>query len=81
VDDIEDRKARAERGWIAEPPPVPASPYRPGQDTKWYLMMGARRLLEEKTARERALAEDFAARYAVLRERDSQFAEEPDSSS
>ena len=61
MDDIEDRKRRAERGWIAETPPKPASPYRPGQETKWYLMMGARRLLEEKAARERASAQDLAA--------------------
>lgn len=80
MDDIEDRKRRAERGWIAEPPPMPANPYRPGQETKWYLMMGARRLLEEKVARGRASMQDLAARHARPRERDRQFTEEPDSS-
>lgn len=75
MEDIEDRKRRAERGWIAQPPTRPASPYQPGQETKWYLMMGARRLLEEKVARERALAQDFAARHAGLRKRDPQFTE------
>ena len=82
MDEIEDRKSRAERGWIAEPsPPAPAGPDRPGQNKKWYLMMGAMRLLEEKVARERALAQDLAARYADLKEKDrSYFTEDLESS-
>jgi len=73
VDEVEHRKMRAERGWIADPPPAPPTPYRPGQDTKWYLMMGARRLLTEKIARDRASAQDLTARYADLKERDRSY--------
>ena len=81
MDEIEYRKKRAERGWIAETPPAPATLDRRGNDTKWYVMMGARRLLEEKVERDRTLAEDLAARYADLREKDrTYFTEEPGSS-
>ena len=31
----------AEQGWIADPPPPPPSPLHPGEEHKWYRMMGA----------------------------------------
>jgi hypothetical protein len=36
-------------------------------------MMGARRLLTEKIARDRASAQDLTARYADLKERDRSY--------
>jgi hypothetical protein len=47
-DEIEARKKAAERGWLADPPPRPPRETIPGEENKWYLMMGARRLLERK---------------------------------
>jgi hypothetical protein len=48
-DSSEARKLRAERGWLADPPPRPPRETIPGD--KWYLMMGARHLLEKKRER------------------------------
>ena len=47
-DEIEVRRTRAHRGWIAEPPPVVVEPLPPRHITKWFTMMGARDLLPEK---------------------------------
>jgi hypothetical protein len=46
--EIEARKKAAERGWLADPPPRPPREMIPGEENKWYLMMGARHLLEKK---------------------------------
>lgn len=51
-DEIEARKKRAERGWLADPPSPPRA-YIPGEENKWFLMMGARDALERKRKRER----------------------------
>ena len=50
--EIEVRKKKAERGWLADPAPPPPWEYIPGEEAKWYLMMGARYLLELKRERE-----------------------------
>ena len=47
--EIEVRKKKAERGWLADPAPPPPQEYIPGEENKWYLMMGARYLRELKT--------------------------------
>jgi len=47
-EEIEARKKAAERGWLADPPPRPPREMIPGVQNKWYLMMGARNLLEKK---------------------------------
>ena len=52
-DEIEARKKKAERGWLADPPPPPPRAYIPGEENKWYLMMGARDVLGRKRKRER----------------------------
>ena len=52
-DEIEARKNKAERGWLADPPPPPPRAYIPGEENKWFLMMGARDALERKRKRER----------------------------
>lgn len=39
-DEIESRKKKAERGWLADPPPPPRE-YIPGEEHKWRVMMGA----------------------------------------
>jgi hypothetical protein len=39
-----DSKDRAMRGWLADPPPPPRT-YAPGEEHKWYKMMGAAHLL------------------------------------
>lgn len=46
-DEIEARKAGAQRGWIADPPPAVVEPLPPHHITKWFAMMGARNLLRE----------------------------------
>jgi len=51
-DEIEARKKRAERGWLADPPPPPPRAYIPGEENTWYLMMGARHVLERRRERE-----------------------------
>ncbi len=38
----------ARRGWIADPPPPPPRDYIPGEEYKWYLMMGAARWIPRK---------------------------------
>jgi len=48
----EARKKKAERGWLADPAPPPPREYIPGEEARWYLMMGARNLLELKRERE-----------------------------
>lgn len=48
----EARTKKAERGWLADPAPPPPSEGIPGEEIKWYLMMGARYLLELKPERE-----------------------------
>ena len=52
-DEIEARGKKAERGWLADPPPLPPRAYIPGEEKKWFLMMGARDALERKRKRER----------------------------
>ena len=47
-DEIEVRKKQAERGWLADPPPAPSRGYIPGEENKWFLMMGARYLLDRR---------------------------------
>jgi hypothetical protein len=47
-DEIEARKAGAQRGWIADSPPAPVEPLPPHHITKWFTMMGARNLLRER---------------------------------
>ena len=42
-DEIEARKGKALRGWIAEPPPAVVEPLPPHHITKWFTMMGARK--------------------------------------
>ena len=69
-DEIEARKKKAERGWLADPPPRPPRETRPGEENKWYLMTGARHLLEQKRERERRAAQDIADRYRHLKEQD-----------
>ena len=49
----EARKKKAQRGWLADPAPPPPRKYIPGEENKWYLMMGARNLREPKRERER----------------------------
>ena len=41
------RKTKAQRGWIADPPPAVVEPLPPHHITKWFTMMGARNLLRE----------------------------------
>jgi len=48
-DEIEARKVKAQRGWIADPP-APVDPLPPHHITKWFTMMGARNLLCEREA-------------------------------
>ena len=45
--EIEDRKKKAQHGWIAEPPAV-VEPLPPHHITKWFTVMGARNLLRER---------------------------------
>ena len=47
-DEIEARKKKAERGWLADPSPVPPRAYIPGEENKWYKMMGATYLLHKR---------------------------------
>ena len=51
-DEIEARKKKAERGCLADPPPLPPRAYIAGEENKWFLMMGARDALERKRKRE-----------------------------
>jgi len=51
-DELEVRKKQPGRGWLADPPPPPPRESIPGEENKWYLMMGARYLLELKRERE-----------------------------
>jgi len=44
-DETEERKKRAERGWLVDPAPKPPRELTPGEERKWFLMMGARYLL------------------------------------
>jgi hypothetical protein len=46
-DEIEARKVKAQRGWIADPPAV-VVPLPPHHITKWHTMMGVRNLLRTK---------------------------------
>ena len=41
-------KDRAMRGWLSDPPPPPPRTYAPGEEHKWYKMMGATDLLPER---------------------------------
>ena len=47
-DEIEARKKKAERGWLADPPPAPPRANIPGEENKWYKMMGATYLLHKR---------------------------------
>jgi hypothetical protein len=51
-------KERAMRGWLTDPPPPPPRDYHPGEEHKWYKMMGAAHLLppREREALRRSLA-------------------------
>jgi len=44
-DEIEARKTKAQRGWIADPPPAVVESLPPHHVSKWFTMMGARNLL------------------------------------
>lgn len=44
----EARKKKAQRGWIADPPPPVAEPLPRHHITKWFTIMGARYLLRER---------------------------------
>jgi len=46
-DEIEARTVKAQRGWIADPPPAVVEPLPPHHITKWFTVMGARNLLRE----------------------------------
>ena len=46
-DGIEARKKKAQRGWIAKPPPPMVELLPPHHISKWLVMMGARNLLRE----------------------------------
>ena len=46
--EIEARKTKAQRGWIADPPPPMVAPLPPHHITKWFAMMGARNMLRER---------------------------------
>ena len=50
-DEIETRKAKVRRGWIADPPPAAVAPLPPHHITKWFTMMGVRNLLRERESR------------------------------
>ena len=50
--EIEIRKKEAESGWLADPAPPPLRECIPGEENKWYLMMGARNLRGLKRERE-----------------------------
>ena len=43
-----DNKGRAVRGWLSDPPPPPPRTYTPGEEHKWYKMMGATDLLPQQ---------------------------------
>jgi len=47
-DEIETRKKKVQRGWIADPPPAVVEPLPPHHITKWFTMMGARNLRRTK---------------------------------
>jgi hypothetical protein len=38
---VVDNKERAMRGWLTDSPPPPPRTYIPGEEYKWYWMMGA----------------------------------------
>jgi hypothetical protein len=40
-----DNTQRAMRGWLTDSPPPPPRTYAPGEEHKWYKMMGAAHLL------------------------------------
>jgi hypothetical protein len=40
-----DNKDRARQGWLTDNPPAPPRTYPPGEEHKWYRMMGAAHLL------------------------------------
>ena len=46
--EIEARKTKAQRGWIADPPPAAVEPLPPHHITKWRRVMGARDLLRKR---------------------------------
>jgi len=50
-DEIETRKAKVRRGWIADPPPAAVAPLPPHHITKWFTMMGVQNLLRERESR------------------------------
>ncbi len=45
---VMDQKDRAMRGWLTDSPPPPPRPYIPGEEHKWYKMMGATDLVPER---------------------------------
>ena len=47
-DAIEARKTQAESGWLADPAPSPPRAYVPGEENKWYKMVGATYLLRKR---------------------------------
>jgi hypothetical protein len=47
-DEIEARKDKSQRGWVAEPPPAVVVPLPSHHVTKWFTKMGARDLLRER---------------------------------
>ena len=49
-DEVEARRTKARRGWIANPPPAVVEPPPPHHIDKWRRMMGARSLLRGSEA-------------------------------
>lgn len=49
---IEDNKRRAERGWIADPPPETPEPLSSAHIHKWPKIMGAKNLLKKEGEKE-----------------------------
>jgi len=47
-DEIEARRKKVQRGWIADPPPAVVEPLPPHHITKWHTMMGTRNLLRKR---------------------------------
>ncbi|MGV1004870.1 MAG: hypothetical protein ACOYEV_08915 [Candidatus Nanopelagicales bacterium] len=52
-EDIEARKRKAERGRLVDTKPPPPREAIPGEENKWYLMMGAQHELDDLGMRSR----------------------------
>jgi hypothetical protein len=47
----EEARQRAMQGWVTDSPPPPPRTYAPGEEHKWYKMMGAAHLLPAQRRR------------------------------